>query len=153
MGVPGIDTTILYDSEMQVTRGQSYLQSMKLSQNSDNRRIYSTCCGTPILISSESAPVNLVYCCNMKGEKDGEPSTINVTPACCVHAPENSKAPEGSKMRIAHGTFAPIFILNTIGRLLLLVFAGSYGPGTGVPIGDGKEMEIGMDTIKVNNSQ
>ena len=154
MGVPGVDTTILYDSEIQVVRGQSYLQSMKLSPKSDNRRIYSTCCGTPMLISSESAPVNLVYCCNMKGEKDGEPSVINVTPSRCVHAPDDAKVPEGSTTtRIAKGTFAPVLILNAISRLLLLTFVGSYGPGSGVPIGEGKEMEIGLDSIKVNNSQ
>ena len=151
MGQPGISTTVFYNSELKVLKGQEYLESMKHTEGSNNRRIYSKCCGTPIAISDTGAPLNLVYCCNFKPVEGKE--IVNMTPICCFHSRKEDAVPAGSNIRMINGTVAPRSILEIITRLILLAFVGSYGTGTGIPHGNDKTVGIGLSSIKVDNKQ
>ena len=161
---PGVPCLQLYDSEILVKKGHEYISSMKFTAKSDNRRVYASCCGTPLAISIESAPLDLIHppTMTMVDEDDADGNnqtntntipfpTKDLVPTVCVHShnmseddPKYHSGPPTMKM--AHHENAPGFILYTIGRLIVLALGiGSYGPGKGFP--KNEPVGIGLDSI------
>ncbi|CAB9523411.1 expressed unknown protein [Seminavis robusta] len=156
---PGVPTILLYSSEIKIVAGKEYLEHMKLSPKTDNLRVFTTCCGTPVSVSSESAPMNLVYCPNIHpSTKCGQnevpfPKDVLDKSTLCFHGARFLKDPpslakaEQIQMRVVAEANAPGFILGLLGRLVLLVGLGARGPGEGFPVADGKTVGIGYDSI------
>lgn len=134
-----------------MVKGHEYLKSMKLSSNTCNRRIYSTCCGTPMGISLDRTYVNLIYTPNLKEEEvlmEMEVDLSPLPPTAVFYStqaiPTKPSAPMG--MRTGRGNFDTITILHCISRLALLFFLGEKGPGQGFPIIG--QVQIGITTIQ-----
>ena len=172
---PGVPTIVLYDSEINVVEGQEHLQHMKLSKKTENRRIYTTCCGTPLGISADHSHLNLIYCpvvkpldfldCDKDKNEIPFPHEVLEQPSMCVLASrldlddQNDGANDFAdvyktkypNMKYIKDHFAPKEILKVAGRLLLLIGMGTRGPGKGFVIDD-KEIGIGYESISMTNS-
>jgi Family of unknown function (DUF6151) len=150
---PGFPCLSLYDSEILVTKGQNLLKSMKLSAKSENRRIHSTCCNTPLAISVDHTSLNLVNYLFVQTKTNaydlheiGFPPDVLI-PAVCLHgktAQANRKINPES-MKVVPYVDAK-YILGIISRVLLLLLLGTRGPGAGFPTtGD---IDIGIESIQ-----
>jgi hypothetical protein len=142
----------MYDSEISVTRGQNLVKSMKLSEKTPNRRVYSKCCATPLGVSLDSMGTNLVYPPNIT-ETNLQPDDIafppeSLEPQMCLFSnntrPEKKVFPED--LLLISSAFAPKFIGLYISRLVILLGLGAKGPGKGFPTTG--ELDIGIDSIK-----
>jgi len=161
---PGIPTVQLYDSEISVRRGSEYLEHMKLSQKTENRRVYARCCGTPIAIAPDHSHLNLVYCPIISPVTAGDnedtdevpfPAKILNQPTVCLYTARlgqgfnleqtRTKHPQ---MQLVSTVFCPSVIASMLGRLALLLVLGQRGPGQGFPVGQGKTVAIGFESIK-----
>jgi hypothetical protein len=143
----------MYDSEILVTKGQDYIQSMKLSKKTENRRIYTKCCGTPLGISDDRVGVNMIVPNLIKKTTALlEPNEIDfpnlpLEPTVCLYA-DNTKAAgktiSPQSMKLIPSTFAPGFIGLCLYRVALLAAVGGRGPGKGFPTNG--QVEIGIET-------
>jgi len=97
---------------------------MKLSKGSDCRRLYASCCGTPLAIQAGPLPWYLFYARNI------ETGEIPTKASICVRAQRDA---QGDDLKIVKGAFAPMLVVTMLSRIVLLAFVGSYGPGTGLP--------------------
>lgn len=136
-----------------MVKGHEYLKSMKLSSNTSYRRIYSTCCGTPMSVSLDKTCVNLIYTPNLKEEEvlmEMEIDLSPIPPTAVFYSsqaiPTKPSAFTGTRTR--RGTFDSNTILHCISRLTMLFFLGEKGPGHGFPIIG--QVQIGIDTIQKN---
>lgn len=152
---PGNPNMVLYDGEICVDQGKEFIKSMKLSEKTPNRRIYSRCCGTPLGISIDGSGINMVNYlaiqkCTKKlveNEVDFPPEVLE--PSCCLHGseakPEKKVKPESLKIvpKVEAKFMATHFV-----RVFFYAILGTRGPGTGFPtVG---EVDIGIDTIKTS---
>jgi hypothetical protein len=154
---------LFYDSELSVTRGKEHLESIKLSIKTENRRIFASCCGTPIAIAPEHSYLNLVYSNlirsvpQMSCQEKEVPYPMSVVRSynLVLHAEnlnldENATKDIQSKhpsMKIIPTVVAPVEISKILGRLVLLLALGSSGPGEGFPMGQGKAIGYGIESI------
>lgn len=160
---PGVAQVLFYDSEVDIIQGSEYLEHMKLSAKTENRRVFARCCGSPISVSPDHSHLNLVYCSVVKPtpEKDcGDteipfPAKVLDEPTVLLHAGslddsaatvDKTRHPD---MQVVSGAFAPATIFSIISRLILLLGMGDRGPGKGFPVAKGKEVGIGYDSIPV----
>lgn len=155
---PAVPTILLYDSEIIVTAGKENLESMKLSEKTENRRVFAKCCGTPIAIAPDHSHLNLVYCSIIKPSTDcGEneipfPAAIIDHPTVLLHAENLDSIADEFKtkhptMKIIPTLVAPVEIFKILARLGLLLGMGSRGPGEGFPLGEGKTIGYGIESI------
>ena len=137
---PGNPNMVLYDSEICVDQGEEFIKSMKLSEKTPNRRIYSKCCGTPLGISIDGSGINMVNYlvvqnCNKKLEKNEVdfPSEV-LEPSCCLHGseakPDKKVKPESLKIvPKVEATFMASHFL----RIFFYAILGTKGPGYRIP--------------------
>ncbi|CAB9520270.1 expressed unknown protein [Seminavis robusta] len=156
---PGVPTILFYSSEIKLVSGKELLAHMKISPKTENRRVFTTCCGTPLSISPDGSPLNLVYCPTISPLTDcGEnevpfPREVLDKPTLCFHGrkfledPASQVKAKQPQMTVIAEHNAPKFVLGMIGRLLLLVGLGAKGPGEGFPVEDGKTVGIGYEAI------
>jgi hypothetical protein len=159
---PGVPTVVFYDSEIQVVQGQDQLESMKLSQRTENRRVFAKCCGTPLAISADHSHLNLVYCPVVKPveakacaqDEIPFPQSILDQPTFLVLAHRLGDAATNQQTKTKHPNmkiiphhFAPVSILSMVCRLLLLIGMGARGPGKGFPVEGQKKVGIGYESI------
>lgn len=145
----------MYDSEILVTKGQDQIQSMKLSKKTENRRIYTKCCGTPLGISVDHVGINMIVpnliqktTAPLESNEVDFPD-IPPEPTLCLYV-DNTKAAgkeiSPKSMKLIPSTFAPAFIGICLYRVALLAAVGGRGPGKGFPTNG--EVEIGIEIIK-----
>lgn len=159
---PGVPTILFYDSEIKVTHGKELLENMKLSKKTENRRVFAKCCGTPIAICPDHSHLNLVYSNIITPSAFSKKANSNEIPfpedvlqnaTVCLHASHLETADTDAakekypEMKIVAGAGAPIEIVKIISRLLLLIGMGQRGPGDGFPVGEGKTVGIGYESI------
>jgi hypothetical protein len=142
----------MYDSEISVTKGQDLVKSMKLSDKTPNRRVYSKCCATPLGVSLDNMGTNLVYPPNITKTNLLHPDEMafpseSLEPEMCLFSnstkPQKKVFPEN--LLLIPSAFAPKFIGLYISRLVVLLGLGAKGPGKGFPTTG--ELDIGIDSI------
>ena len=151
---PGVHNAIFYDSELLVAKGASSIRNMKLTKHSENRRIYTSCCGTPLGISIDYTGVNLILSNLVRPVarlESNEEALPKLAPTVCFFSKEaNPKySIEPASIQLIPKRGAPRFILYCLTRMVVLLLVGSYGPGEGFPR---TPLTIGLKSIPSTKS-
>lgn len=139
------DMRQIYKSDAAKLTGQEYLRGVKLQEDSPCVRYYSTCCGTPLLISYTVAPFFLVY---QHTIQDGLEGFKRLAPTVVLNhqsAPPNSTpTPDGIPI---HDGVSLGFISHAVARAIFGMLAGKKTS----PIGDQLDtipIRIGLESIR-----
>lgn len=143
---PGVHLMLFFDQEVHFRKGKEYLKAVKLTKKSANRRLYASCCGTPLAIAEHGLnhlfAANILSCEKLQAE---EVPLTSTPPTVCLHYRENrmpGETPRGTK--VIPWIVAPRAIGGIIARLI--VTAPFYkGTGNGFPLTE--DLSIGLESI------